>query len=60
VEFEREGKARAEYGKGLLNSLSVDLSIRHGKGFSLSNMKRFRQFYLTYPKGATLSHLLTW
>ena len=60
MEFEQEGKARAEYGKGLLNSLSVDLSIRHGKGFSLSNMKRFRQFYLTYPKGATLSHLLTW
>lgn len=46
VEFEQEGKARAAYGKGLLDRLSRDLTLRHGKGFSRSNMKRFRQFYL--------------
>ena len=60
VEFEQEGKARAEYGKGLLDRLSRDLTLRHGKGFSRSNVKRFRQFYLTYPKGATASHQLSW
>lgn len=60
VEFEQAGKARADYGKALLENLSRDLSLRLGKGFSLSNVKRFRQFYLTYPKGATLSHLLSW
>ena len=60
VEFEQGGKIRAEYGKSLLDSLSRDLTLRHGKGFSRSNVIRIRQFYLTYPKGATLSHLLSW
>ena len=60
VEFEQGGKTRADYGTGLLASLSLDLSLRHGKGFSRSNVKRFRQFYLVYPKGAKASHLLSW
>jgi predicted nuclease of restriction endonuclease-like (RecB) superfamily len=60
VEFEQAGKERAKYGQGLLENLSRDLALRHGKGFSLSNMKRMRQFYLTYPKGAMASHLLSW
>ena len=60
VEFEQGGKARAGYGKGLLSSLSRDLTLRHGKGFSRSNVIRIRQFYLAYSKGATLSHLLSW
>ena len=60
VEFEQDGKARATYGKGLLDRLSRDLTLRHGKGFSRSNMKRFRQFYLIFPKGAKASHLLSW
>jgi predicted nuclease of restriction endonuclease-like (RecB) superfamily len=49
VEFEQGGKSKAQYGKGLLEHLSKDLYLLHGKGFSLSNVKRFRQFYLTYP-----------
>ncbi len=60
VEFEQGGKVRAEYGKALLSTLSYDLKLRHGKGFSRSNVIRIRQFYLAYPKGATASHLLTW
>ena len=60
MEFEQGGKTRADYGTGLLASLSLDLSLRHGKGFSRSNVKRFRQFYLVYPKGAKASHLLSW
>ena len=44
VEFEQNGKERAEYGSGLLERLSKDLSLIHGKGFSLSNVKRMRQF----------------
>jgi predicted nuclease of restriction endonuclease-like (RecB) superfamily len=60
VEFEQAGKVRAEYGKALLTNLPRDLSLRHGKGFSRSNLIRIRQFYLAYPKGATASHLLTW
>ena len=44
----------------LLNNLSRDLSSRHGKGFSRSNIARFRQFYLAYPIVATLSQQLSW
>ena len=60
VEFEQAGQIRAEYGKALIENLATDLSLRHGKGFSRSNLIRFRQFYLAYPKSATLSHQLTW
>ena len=60
VEFEQGGSAKAEYGKGLLARLSRDLSLAHGKGFSLSNVKRMRQFYNVFPIGATLSHQLNW
>lgn len=60
VKFEQGGNERAEYGKALISTLAKDLSLRHGKGFSASNVKRFRQFYLAYPIGATLSHQLSW
>ena len=60
VEFEQKGKERAEYGSALLKELSKDLKLQHGKGFSLSNIKRMRQFYMEFPKGAALSHLLGW
>lgn len=60
VEFEQEGNAKAQYGKKLLPTLSKDLSLTNGKGFSLSNLKRMRQFYLTFPKSAELPHQLSW
>ena len=60
VEFEQGGNTRAEYGKALISNLAKDLSLLHGKGFSASNVKRFRQFYLAYPIGATVSHQLSW
>lgn len=60
VEFEQQGNASAEYGKQLLPNLSRDLKLKHGKGFSLSNLQRFRQFYLLHPNCATVSHKLTW
>jgi predicted nuclease of restriction endonuclease-like (RecB) superfamily len=60
VEFEQGGNLRAVYGTALLNSLSHDLTLRFGKGFSRSTVIRIRQFYLAYPKGATVSHLLSW
>ncbi len=60
VEFEQGGNAKAAYGKALISNLAKDLSLLHGKGFSVSNVKRFRQFYLAYPIGATASHQLSW
>jgi predicted nuclease of restriction endonuclease-like (RecB) superfamily len=60
VEFEQGGSSKAAYGTGLLENLSKDLSLAYGKGFSLSNIKRMRQFYTVFPIGATLSHQLNW
>jgi len=60
VEFEQRGKVRADYGTALLASLSRDLTLRLGKGFSRSNLVRFRQLYLTYPISAKASQQLSW
>jgi predicted nuclease of restriction endonuclease-like (RecB) superfamily len=60
VEFEQGGRAKAQYGEGLLEVLSKDLVSLHGKGFSVSNMQRMRQFYAAYPIYATVSHKLSW
>ncbi len=47
-EEEQQGKERAAYGKYLLKELSDHLSKKFGKGFSITNLKQMRQFYLTY------------
>lgn len=60
VEYEQGGKERAEYGKQLLEKLSKDLTIRHGKGFNRSNLIYMRKFYLAFPIRVTVSHKLTW
>jgi predicted nuclease of restriction endonuclease-like (RecB) superfamily len=60
VEFEQQGKATAEYGKRLLSQLSKDLKLKLGKGLSVSNLQRFRQFYLLNSNYATVSHNLSW
>jgi len=54
VEYEQEGKARAEYGKELFKNLSSDLSNHFSKGFSYRNLQLFRQFYLTFPNWQSL------
>jgi len=48
VEHEQKGKQRAEYGKALLKKLAVELTSEFGKGFSETNLKLMRQFYLAY------------
>ncbi|MBA4300520.1 MAG: hypothetical protein C0433_10525 [Cyclobacterium sp.] len=60
VEFEQNGKDKAEYGSELLDRLSRDLSMEFGKGFSRSNLFQIRQFYLKFPKIQTLSGQLNW
>ncbi len=48
VEFEQNGKDRAEYGKSLLKSIAGELSDI--KGMDERSLRRFRQFYLFYPQ----------
>lgn len=49
IEYEQEGNLRAEYGKALINNLSKDLKLKHGKGFSRSNIQLMRLLYIKYP-----------
>ncbi len=58
VEEEQKGQERAEYGKKILKELSQKLLKNFGKGFSETNLKQMRQFYLTYSKSQTLSDQL--
>ena len=54
VEEEQNGNDRAEYGKYLIKNLAEVLTADFGKGFGETNLKYFRQFYLTFPIRHTL------
>jgi len=63
VEDEQAGQARAEYGKGVLDDLSLRLTSEFGKGFTSSNLRNFRQFYLSFTREEicdTACSKLTW
>ena len=60
VEFEQKGGAKSQYGERLLQTLSKDLCLMCGRGFSRSNLNYMRLLYLKYPICETLSHKLTW
>jgi len=75
VEQEQAGKERADYGKFIVLVLSIELTQDFGKGFSTTNIKNFRKFYLLFKdstigqtlsdqfissKGQTVSDLLSW
>ena len=60
VEYEQKGDKRASYGTNLLDRLSRDLTLRHGKGFSRSNVSKMRQLYINFPIVQTLSAQLSW
>lgn len=51
---------RAEYGKGLLKYLSEKLTEEFGKGFEESNLRRMRQFYVSFQNCDALRHELSW
>ena len=42
------GEERAEYGKQLIEQLSVGLTEKYGRGFSTTNLRYFRTFYTVY------------
>jgi len=60
VEYEQQGNVRAEYGKGVIISLSKRLMAEYGSGFTIANLKFMRQFYLFYPKGYAVRSQLSW
>ena len=56
VEAEQDGSARAAYGAQMLKTLSGELTIVYGSGFSQSSLKYMRLFYLNYPDLISIGH----
>jgi len=54
------GKDTAKYGQGLIQELSKQMTKDFGKGFTVTNLKYMRQFYLTFPNGHALRGELSW
>ena len=59
VEFEQQGSARAEYGKGLLKKLAAELTAEFGRGFSEDNLSLMRRFYLAYKDKVAISETVS-
>jgi len=60
VEEEQKGKDKAKYGSYLIKKLSEKLTKDFGTGFTISNLKYIRQFYLVFPISHTLCDQLSW
>lgn len=45
VEHEQQGRRRADYGEQIVIRLAEDLTRRHGRGFSKSNLFQMRAFF---------------
>lgn len=48
VEQEQHGRERAEYGKRIIELASEALTAEYGKGYSLTQIKNFKKFYLMF------------
>lgn len=57
VEQEQHGKARAEYGKRVIELASEALTEEFGKGYSASTLRNYRKFYLSF-KGLQIQQSL--
>ena len=60
VESEQNGNIKAAYGSKLLTTLSKELTLRLGKGYSRPNLNNMRKFYLRYPDYHLVSDKLSW
>lgn len=55
----QDGNNRAKYGDLLLEEISKRLTKQFGKGFSIQNLRRMRQFYMCFPIRSTISSELS-
>lgn len=54
------GNATAEYGTKLIEELSKQMTADFGKGFTTTNLKYMRQFYLAFQNRHALRDQLSW
>lgn len=57
---EQGGNEKAEYGAGLIKELSKQMTQDFGKGFTVTNLKYMRQFYLMFPNSHALRDEFSW
>ena len=60
VEDEQGGRRKAEYGKAQIAELAERLTVEYGNGFTATNLRYMRQFYLAFPICHTLCDELSW
>ena len=53
-EFDFISLIRAKYGSVLIKEWSIKLTKLYGNGYDYTNLSRFRQFYIFFPKLATV------
>ena len=53
-------EAGKHYGEGIIKEYSKRLTNELGKGYSISNLKNMRNFYVFFLKSQTMSGQLTW
>jgi len=56
VEELQGGDKRASYGNKVVEALSARLTVRYGKGFSVTNIWYFKQFYGAFPGRFQIPH----
>ena len=54
------GSSKAKYGNELIKKWSERLTKAYGKGYDATNLRKFRQFYLYFPKCAPAGLTLNW
>ncbi len=52
IENIQEGEKRAKYGKKVLQLISLEITKKFGRGFSVQNLERMRNFYQTYSNSS--------
>lgn len=60
IEVEQQGATRAKYGESLLAVLSERLTKDFGKGFGERELRKIRQFYLSFSIRDSLRPELSW
>lgn len=60
VEGVQSGNTRANYGEEVLTMIGEQLTNEFGQGFEATNLRKMRQFYLTFPIRDALRLELSW
>ena len=57
---EQGGNSKSKYGDKLISELSKQMTFDFGKGFDERNLRKIRQFYLSFPIWNTVRTELNW